>query len=76
MEFCSQPDSTRSAIQTILVGNKTDLEDYRMVEDDEGEALARKIGAQGYISSSAKENLQVDEAFKRLAQSFFDQVRT
>ena len=75
MEFCSQPDSTRSAIQIILVGNKTDLEDYRMVEDEEGEQLARKIGAKGYIPASAKENLQVDDAFKQLAQRFFDQVQ-
>jgi small GTP-binding protein len=75
MEFCSQPDSTRSAIQTILVGNKADLDDYRMVEDGEGKALAKKIGAQGYLSASAKENLQVDDAFKKLAQSFFDQVQ-
>lgn len=75
MEFCSQPDSTRSAIQIILVGNKTDLEDYRMVEDEEGEQLARKIGAKGYIPASAKENLQVDDAFKQLAQRFFDEVQ-
>jgi len=40
MEFCSQPDSTRSAIQTILVGNKADLDDYRMVEDEEGKPNA------------------------------------
>ncbi|MHA2168092.1 MAG: hypothetical protein ACXAAT_19775, partial [Candidatus Hodarchaeales archaeon] len=67
--------STRSAIQTILVGNKADLDDYRMVEDEEGKALAKKIGAQGYLSASAKENLKVDDAFKKLAQSFFDQVQ-
>ena len=74
MEFCSQPDSTKSAIKTILVGNKSDLEDYRMIEEEEGEALAKKIGAIGHISASAKENLKVDDAFKVLAQSFFDEV--
>lgn len=74
MEFCSQPDSTRSAIKTILVGNKADLEDYRMVEEEEGEELAREIGSNGHISASAKENIKVDDAFKALAQSFFDEV--
>jgi Ras-related protein Rab-6A len=57
------------------VGNKADLDDYRMVEDEEGEALAKKIGAQIYLPASAKENLKVDEAFKNLAQSFFDQIQ-
>jgi hypothetical protein len=46
-----------------------------MVEDEEGKTLAKKIGAQGYLSASAKENLKVDESFKKLAQSFFDQVQ-
>ena len=74
IKFCSQPDSTRSKIQTILVGNKADLDDYRMVEVEEGEKLTREIGANDHISSSAKENLKVDDSFKALAQSFFDEI--
>ncbi len=75
MEFCSQPGKTRSNIQTMLVGNKADLEDYRMVEDEEGIQLAKKINAKDHISASAKENIQVDIAFKTLAQSFFDEIQ-
>lgn len=74
MEFCSQPDSTRSAIKIILVGNKADLEDYRMVEEEDGKKLANEIGADDHISASAKENIKVDDAFKALAQSFFDEI--
>ena len=74
MEFCSQPDTTKSAIKAILVGNKADLEDYRMVEEDEGEALAKEIQAIDHISASAKENHHVNEAFHKLAQSFFDEI--
>ena len=74
MEFCSQPGSTKSAIKTILVGNKADLDDYRMVEEEEGIKLAGEIGANGHINASAKENIKVDDAFKALAQSFFDEV--
>jgi small GTP-binding protein len=76
MEFCSQPNSTKSAIKTILVGNKADLEDYRMVEEEEGEQLANEIGANGHISASAKENIKVDDAFKALAQNFFDDIES
>ncbi len=75
MEFCHQPDSTKSAIKVILVGNKTDLEDYRMIEESEGEEIARDINAIGHLSASAKENIKVDNAFKTLAQSFFDEVQ-
>jgi len=74
MQFCGQPGKTKAAIQIILVGNKTDLEDYRMIEEEEGVQLANEINAIGHISASAKENIQVDEAFKTLAQSFFDEI--
>ncbi len=74
MEFCGQPGKTKSKIQTILVGNKSDLEDYRMVDEEEGFQLAKEINAKGHLSASAKENIQVDEAFKALAQRFFDEI--
>ncbi len=72
MEFCGQQG--KSSVQTILVGNKTDLEDYRMIEVEEGITLANEIKAKKHISASAKDNIQVDEAFKTLAQSFFDEM--
>ncbi len=71
MEFCGQQG--KSSVQTILVGNKADLEDYRMIEIEEGITLANEINANSHISASAKDNIQVDEAFKTLAQSFFDE---
>ena len=74
MQFCGQSDKTKSTIQTIVVGNKTDLEDYRMIEVEEGIQLAKEIKAKEHISASAKENIKVDEAFKALAQSFFDEI--
>ena len=72
MEFCNQ-DTNK--IKTILVGNKADLEDYRMIEESEGEKFAKDIKSINHISASAKENIMVDDAFKALAQSFFDEVQ-
>ncbi len=72
MEFC---DQDTNKIKTILVGNKADLEDYRMIEESEGEDVAYKIKSIEHISASAKENIKVDEAFKILAQSFFDDIQ-
>jgi len=46
----------------ILVGNKCDLEDERMVSRQEGEALAREFGCK-FIETSAKSRINVDQAF-------------
>ncbi|MFW9778592.1 MAG: Rab family GTPase [Candidatus Heimdallarchaeota archaeon] len=72
-EFCNQPDVSK--VQTILVGNKADLEDYRMIEEEEGNVIAKKINAIGHIIASAKENQNVDVAFKTLAEAYFRETK-
>ena len=58
-------------ISVIVVGNKVDLSDQRMVSVEEGRALASKYKA-GYIETSAKEGINVEETFTQLAShSFF-----
>jgi small GTP-binding protein len=46
----------------ILVANKTDCADKRLVSREQGEALAAQIGCK-YAETSAKDNVQVEEAF-------------
>jgi hypothetical protein len=46
----------------ILVGNKSDLEDQRVVSTAAGEELARKFGC-AFIESSAKNKLNHDSIF-------------
>ncbi|MFW9949013.1 MAG: Rab family GTPase [Candidatus Thorarchaeota archaeon] len=50
----------------ILIGNKIDLEDQRVVETDEGKKLAEKIHASDFIETSAKFGENVEKAFKNL----------
>ena len=60
---------TKSAppdIFLILAGNKTDLENTRVVSHTEGEALAKELGI-SYIETSAKNGENINEAFKVLA---------
>lgn len=72
-EFCNQPDVSK--VQTILVGNKADLEDYRMIEEEEGNVVAKEINAISHIIASAKENQNVDIAFKTLAEAYFRETK-
>ena len=50
----------------ILIGNKIDLEAQRVVTQEEGENLAKQIGASAFIETSAKFGKNVEEAFKNL----------
>ena len=50
------------SVPLVLVGNKTDLEEDRMVERDEAQELADSWGA-GFIEASAKMNLNIEEIF-------------
>ncbi|MFW9897770.1 MAG: GTP-binding protein [Candidatus Thorarchaeota archaeon] len=53
-------------IALILVGNKIDLEDSRVISTAEGEELAKKLGL-GYIETSAKTGENIEDAFRMLA---------
>jgi small GTP-binding protein len=53
-------------ITLILVGNKTDLTENRVVSSVEGESLAEKLQLI-YIETSAKTGENINDAFKMLA---------
>jgi len=60
-------------VQTILVGLKADIRDdegekpadFDPVKKEEGEELAKKIGASAYMESSAKKEIGVSEIFEK-----------
>jgi len=51
----------------LLVGNKCDLHSKRVVEREEGQALAEELGVQ-FLETSARNTHNVGEAFERLAR--------
>lgn len=53
-------------IVLILVGNKIDLSDSRVVSKEDGEVLAQQLGL-SYIESSAKTGENIEEAFRMIA---------
>lgn len=52
----------------LLVGNKSDLTDKRVVTKEEGEALANQHGV-AFLETSARENSNVDEMFNAMARA-------
>merc|ERR1712228_144425 len=55
-------------IPMVLVGNKCDLEDERVVGKDQGISLARQFGNCAFMETSAKAKIGVNDVF-------FDLVR-
>ena len=47
----------------FLIGNKCDLEEYRVISTEEGQKLAEKL-QMTYFEMSAKENIGVNEGYK------------
>jgi len=54
-------------IPTVLVGNKCDLADQRVITTEQGEALATKFNCK-FIEASAKTKINVDEIFQTLVR--------
>lgn len=58
-------DKSRKITPCMIIGNKIDLRDKRVVKMDEGLKLSEKLDSL-YVETSAKENQGVDEAFNNL----------
>ncbi|KAG9509300.1 Ras-related protein Rab-3 [Fragariocoptes setiger] len=59
--------------QVILVGNKSDMEDERVVSFDRGKQLADQLGLE-FFETSAKENINVSNVFERLVDIICDKM--
>lgn len=57
----------------MLLGNKCDMTDKRMVARERGEQIAQEHKIR-FLETSAKENINVDKAFYDLAESILNKV--
>jgi Ras-related protein Rab-8A len=59
----------------VLVGNKSDMTEKRVISTDQGKALADELGIP-FIEASAKNNSNVDETFYSLARRVKENMYT
>ncbi|XP_046677097.1 ras-related protein Rab-3 isoform X1 [Homalodisca vitripennis] len=59
--------------QVILVGNKCDMEDERVISFERGKQLAEQLGIE-FFETSAKENIHVKAVFERLVDIICDKM--
>ena len=53
----------------MVVGNKTDLEEQRVVTEEQAQKFVKDLGNDiEHMETSAKDNTNVNQAFARLAQ--------
>ncbi|KAK5583392.1 hypothetical protein RB653_004985 [Dictyostelium firmibasis] len=53
-------------VPMVLVGNKCDLHDQRVISTEQGEELARKFGECYFLEASAKNKVNVEQIFYNL----------
>lgn len=61
-------------VEKMLLGNKCDMADRRVVSRERGEKIANDHGIR-FLETSAKANIQIDKAFYDLAEAILDKVR-
>ncbi|XP_062984122.1 ras-related protein Rab-3C [Elgaria multicarinata webbii] len=59
--------------QVILVGNKCDMEEERVISTDRGKHLAEQLGFE-FFETSAKDNINVKQTFERLVDIICDKM--
>ena len=64
---------TTGTVNRLLIGNKCDLEDKRVVSKEEGKGLAAELGM-GFYETSAKTKENVEDAFVDLTRAILKRL--
>lgn len=60
-------------VEKIILGNKCDIEDKRVISKERGELIAKENGVM-FIETSAKTNNNIEEAFVQLAECILEKT--
>ena len=64
-------DAHNSELYKIIVGNKSDMPDQRVVSTEDGQQLAERLGTR-LFETSAKNNANVEEMFRYMAEQLLE----
>lgn len=59
--------------RVVLVGNKCDMEDDRLVPTEDGQRLAEELGFQ-FFEASAKDNINIKQVFEHLVDDICEKM--
>lgn len=62
-----------SSVEKILIGNKSDLADRKIIETEQGQALAKEFGM-SFFETSARTGHNVNEAFTHISKQIMDKL--
>ncbi len=60
-------------VEKMILGNKCDMEDKRVIAKERGETIARENGV-SFLETSAKTNVNIERAFMELSESILDKT--
>jgi len=60
-------------VERMILGNKCDMTDKRVISKERGEAIAREHNIR-FLETSAKTNINVEQAFVQLAESILEKT--
>jgi len=66
---------TTDPLLKIIVANKTDLDELRMITIKEGERAGKRMGCIAHIETSAKEGTNIKDCFTLLAKNYQHQYQ-
>ena len=66
-------EHSNTDVEKMILGNKCDMEEQRQISKERGEAIAKENGIP-FLETSAKNNINVEEAFLQMSERILDKL--
>ena len=66
-------EHSNADVEKMILGNKCDMEEQRQISKERGESIASENGIP-FLETSAKNNINVEEAFLQMSERILDKL--